>query len=30
VDVQKLLSEGKQWSDRYDEVVRGGEQLPEN
>jgi iron(III) transport system substrate-binding protein len=30
VDVQKLLTEGKQWSDRYDEVVRGGEQLPEN
>jgi iron(III) transport system substrate-binding protein len=30
VDVQKLLSEGNDWSARYDEVVRGGEQLPEN
>lgn len=29
VDVQKLLSEGNDWSARYDEVVRGGEQLPE-
>jgi iron(III) transport system substrate-binding protein len=30
VDVQKLLTEGNDWSARYDEVVRGGEQLPEN
>jgi iron(III) transport system substrate-binding protein len=30
VDVQKLLDEGNDWSARYDEVVRGGEQLPEN
>jgi iron(III) transport system substrate-binding protein len=30
VDVQLLLTEGEQWSNRYDEVVRGGEQLPEN
>lgn len=30
VDVQQLVDEGKQWSDRYDEVLRGGEQLPEN
>ncbi len=29
VDVQQLLDEGEQWSDRYDELVRGGEQLPE-
>jgi iron(III) transport system substrate-binding protein len=28
VDVDKLLTEGKDWSARYDEVVRGGEQLP--
>lgn len=30
VDVAKLLAEGTQWSDRYDEVVQGGEQLPES
>jgi iron(III) transport system substrate-binding protein len=30
VDVQQLLDEGQEWSDRYDEVVQGGEQLPEN
>lgn len=30
VDVQQLLDEGQMWSDRYDEVVQGGEQLPEN
>nr|WP_243850581.1 extracellular solute-binding protein [Modestobacter marinus] len=30
VDVQQLLDEGAEWSDRYAEVVRGGEQLPEN
>ena len=30
VDVQQLLTEGNDWSARYDEVVRGGEQLPEN
>ena len=30
VDVQKLLDEGKEWSDRWDEVVQGGEILPEN
>ena len=30
VDVQQLLDEGTEWSDRYDEVVQGGEQLPEN
>ena len=30
VDVQKLLDEGTEWSDRYDEVVRGGELLPDS
>jgi iron(III) transport system substrate-binding protein len=29
VDVDQLLSEGQKWSDRYDEVVKGGELLPE-
>jgi len=29
VDVQQLIDEGSEWSARYDEVVRGGEQLPE-
>ncbi|WP_281689667.1 ABC transporter substrate-binding protein [Pseudonocardia thermophila] len=29
VDVQQLIDEGSQWSARYDEVIRGGEQLPE-
>jgi len=29
VDVQQLIEEGNDWSARYDEVVRGGEQLPE-
>jgi iron(III) transport system substrate-binding protein len=29
VDVQQLINEGNDWSARYDEVVRGGEQLPE-
>jgi iron(III) transport system substrate-binding protein len=29
VDVQQLIDEGNDWSARYDEVVRGGEQLPE-
>ena len=28
VDVQQLIDEGNDWSARYDEVVRGGEQLP--
>jgi iron(III) transport system substrate-binding protein len=28
VDVQQLVDEGNDWSTRYDEVVRGGEQLP--
>jgi iron(III) transport system substrate-binding protein len=30
VDVQQLLDEGTEWSERYDQVVRGGEQLPES
>ena len=30
VDVQQLLDEGTEWSNRYDEVVRGGEILPES
>lgn len=30
VDVQQLLDEGRDWSDRYDELVQNGEQLPEN
>ena len=29
VDVQQLIDEGKKWSDRYDEVVQGGELQPE-
>jgi iron(III) transport system substrate-binding protein len=30
VNVQQLLDEGTEWSNRYDEVVRGGELLPED
>lgn len=30
VDVQQLVDEAQQWSDRYDQVIRGGEQLPES
>ena len=30
VDVDQLLSEGQEWSDRYDEIIQGGELLPEN
>lgn len=30
VDVQQLLDEGQEWSARYDQVVSGGEQLPES
>ena len=30
VDVDQLLAEGQEWSDRYDEVVKGGELLPED
>jgi iron(III) transport system substrate-binding protein len=30
VDVQQLIDEGRDWSDRYDTLVQGGEQLPDN
>jgi iron(III) transport system substrate-binding protein len=30
VDVQQLLDEGSDWYDRYDKLVQGGEQLPDN
>jgi iron(III) transport system substrate-binding protein len=29
VDVQELLNHGKEWSDRYDKVVSGGEVVDE-
>jgi iron(III) transport system substrate-binding protein len=29
VDVDQLLAEGQEWSDRYDEIVQNGEILPE-
>jgi iron(III) transport system substrate-binding protein len=30
VDVDQLLEEGQEWSDRYDELVQNGEILPED
>jgi iron(III) transport system substrate-binding protein len=30
VDVDQLLAEGQEWSDRYDEIVQNGEILPED
>lgn len=30
VDVQQLLDEAQEWSARYDQVLTGGEQLPES
>jgi iron(III) transport system substrate-binding protein len=30
VDVDQLLEEGQEWSDRYDEIVQNGEILPED
>jgi iron(III) transport system substrate-binding protein len=27
VDVKQLLSEGAQWSERYDKLLQGGEQV---
>jgi iron(III) transport system substrate-binding protein len=29
VDVDQLLAEGQEWSDRWDEIVQNGEILPE-
>ncbi|GAA1267930.1 iron ABC transporter substrate-binding protein [Pseudonocardia aurantiaca] len=30
VDAQKLVDEGRNWSDRYDQLVQGGEQVASN